>query len=151
MDALIGEGRLSDANNEVVIKSVYDPSPVRYSLPASNAFTGFTTTGGYTNNSSEFNVQGVFNKGWYFYCKPDKQGSTMFFPASGFRYYYAGSLDGVTACGFCCVAGPHDRSNGRFLDLYSGSVYPLSNAYRSYGYSVRSAEEKMFLMCIGGL
>ena len=27
-------------NDDVVIKSVYDPSPVGYSLPASNAFTG---------------------------------------------------------------------------------------------------------------
>ena len=35
-----------DANDDVVIKSVYDPSPVGYSLPASNAFTGFSSTGG---------------------------------------------------------------------------------------------------------
>ena len=52
-------------NDDTVIKTVYDPSPVGYSLPASNALTGFTTTGGNTINSSAFNVEGGFDKGWY--------------------------------------------------------------------------------------
>ena len=34
----------TDANDDVVIKTVYDPSPVGYTLPATNAFTGFTDT-----------------------------------------------------------------------------------------------------------
>ncbi len=42
----------TDANDDVVIKSVYDPSPVGYSLPAVNAFTGFTTTGHNIGNDS---------------------------------------------------------------------------------------------------
>lgn len=34
-----------DANDDAVIKTVYDPSPVGYTVPAPNAFTGITTTG----------------------------------------------------------------------------------------------------------
>ena len=132
----------TDGNDEVVIKSVYDPSPVGYSLPASNAFTGFTTTGGYTNNSSEFNVQGGFNKGWHFYTKPSKQGETVFLPASGYRYYNTGSLNSVTALGICWLAGPKDRSSGRSLRFRSGTANPLSSAYRSDGFPVRPALEK---------
>ena len=132
----------TDANDEVVIKSVYDPSPVGYSLPASNAFSGFTTTGGNTNNSSEFNVQGGFNKGWHFYRKPNRQGETFFFPASGWRTYNTGSLFHVTAHGFYWVAGPNNSIGGRYLGFGSGDVNPLVGYYRSFGFSVRSAEEK---------
>ena len=91
----------TDANDDVVIKSVYDPSPVGYSLPAVNAFTGFTTTGqnvGYWSTPltpeerTKFNVKGDFDKGYYFYTKKNKQGSTMFFPSSGYRGDGAGSL-----------------------------------------------------------
>ena len=132
----------TDANDDVVIKSVYDPSPVGYSLPASNAFTGFSITGNNTNNSSEFNVKGDFNKGWYFYCKPNKKGDTFFFPVCGYRFCNAGSLLGVTTTGYYLVAGPYDRSYGRILGFSSGSVYPLGNTDRSYGFTVRPAQEK---------
>ena len=132
----------TDANDEVVIKSVYDPSPVGYSLPASNAFTGFTTTGGYTGNSSEFNVNGGFDKGWNFYTKPNKQGNIFWFPACGYRHYNDGSLDFVTAFGFYWVAGPRGGSYGRSLSFRSGSVDPLGSSHRSYGFPVRPAQEK---------
>ena len=132
----------TEANDEVVIKSVYDPSPVGYSLPASNAFTGFTTTGGNTGNSSELNVKGDFDKGWYFYTKPNKQGNIFWFPASGWRHYNTGALNYVTTLGYYWVAGPYDRYNVRYLGFDSGGVHPLNSTHRSYGYSVRSAEEK---------
>ena len=131
----------NEANDEVVIKSVYDPSPVGYSLPAANVFTGFTTTGGYTNNPAEFNVNGVFDNGWYFYTKPSKQGSTVFFPTCGFRYDL-GSLSYVTTGGVYWVGGPDSRYFGRSLSFRSGTVGPLGDAERSYGYAVRCAQEK---------
>ena len=143
----------TDANDDVVIKSVYDPSPVGYSLPASNAFTGFTTTGqnvGYWSTpltpetKAKFNVKSEFEKGWYFYNKPNKQGGSIFFPACGCRSFITGSLNFVTTHGWYWVAGPNDRNYGRDLGFYSGDVYPLDYANRGYGLSVRSAEEKVF-------
>ena len=131
-----------------MIKSVYDPSPVGYSLPASNAFTGFTTTGGnvgspgVAGNPDYFNVKGGFDKGWYFYTKPNKQGSIVFFPSTGYRYYNPGSLGDVTTCGFYCVAGPLNRSYGRYLRFYSGFVSPLDFTARGYGFTVRPAVEE---------
>ena len=139
-------------NDDVVIKSVYDPSPVGYSLPAANAFTGFTTTGqnvGEWNNPAtpeeraKFNVKGNWDEGWYFYTKPNKKGDTVFFPACGYRYDYAGSLINVTAIGYYWVAGPYNAYIGRYLYLGSGDVYPLNHANRSHSFSVRSAEEKV--------
>ena len=145
----------TDANDDVVIKSVYDPSPVGYSLPASNAFTGFTTTGGNVSDwpnpltpetKAKFNVKGDFDKGWYFYTKPNKQGIPFFFPASGYRYYTTGSLHLVTTGGFCWVSGPLDRRYGRYLGFASGYVGPLVGTHRSYGLAVRSAEEKIIMV-----
>ena len=132
----------TDANDDVVLKTVYDPSPVGYSLPASNAFTGFTTTGQNSENASEFNVEGDFAKGWLFYTKPNKAGTTMFFPASGYRLNSSGSLSYVTTSGFYWVAGPLDSDGGRYFYFSSDYVYPLINAIRSFGLSVRCAAEK---------
>ena len=131
-----------DANDEVVIKRVYDPSPVGYSLPASNAFRGFSTTGNGTNNSSEYNVKGTWDKGWWFCGKANKSGATTFFPASGWRYNNSGTLNYVTANGVCWVAGPNNMVNSYYLNFDSGYVGPFDYTHRSYGYSVRSAEEK---------
>ena len=132
----------TDANDEVVIKRVYDPSPVGYSLPASNAFTGFTTIGGYTDNPSDWNVKGNFDNGWYFYTKPNKKGSTVFFLASGCRNYNSGSLYSVPPHGDYWSAEPADTSRSRYYYLTLDSVAPLYNLYRNYGFPVRSAEEK---------
>ena len=132
----------TDANDDVVIKSVYDPSPVGYSLPAANAFTGFTTTGNNTGNRAEYNVKGGFDKGWHFYCKPNKQGSTVFFPASGCRSFDTGSLDYVMTFGYYCVAGPANANTGRCLSFYSVNIDPLNFRNRSSGFAVRPAQEK---------
>ena len=135
----------TDNNDDVVIKSVYDPSPVGYSLPASNAFRGFSTTGNGTNNSSEYNVKGTWDKGWWFCGKANKSGATIFFPASGWRYNNSGTLNYVTANGVCWVAGPNNMVNSYYLNFDSGYVGPFDYTHRSYGYSVRSAEEKIII------
>ena len=138
-------------NDDVVIKSVYDPSPVGYSLPASNAFTGFTITGQNVNNwpnpmtpeqKALCNIKGDFNKGYYFYTKPNKQGNIFWFPACGYRYDYTGSLSDVTTHGHSWAAGPSTRDFSRYLSFGSEFVCPLYYSHRNYGLPVRSAEEK---------
>ncbi|MGP1621453.1 MAG: hypothetical protein ACTTGX_03155, partial [Candidatus Cryptobacteroides sp.] len=128
-------------NDEVVIKTVYDPSPVGYSLPASNAFTGFTSTGGNTYTASEFNVKGEFDKGFHFYRKPNKQGETVFFPASGFRYI-SGPLRRVTTYSHYWVADHFITHSGRGSYFGSDKITPLIFISRSYGFAVRPAQEK---------
>ena len=146
----------TDANDDVVIKSVYDPSPVGYSLPASNAFTGFTTTGGNVSDwpnpltpetKAKFNVKSDFDKGWYFYTKPNKQGETFFFLAVGRRYLESGRLLGVNISGWCWTTGPTNPGGGHLLNFASEYVYPLHGyGTRSDSFLVRSAEEKIVLV-----
>ena len=142
-------------NDEVVIKSVYDPSPVGYSLPAVNAFTGFTTTGqnvGYWSTPltpeerTKFNVKGDFDNGWHFYTKPYKQGSTIFFPACGGRSPDKGILYLVSLHSICQLAGPGTNKQGLHFYFYSYSINTIYSNSRSYGFSVRSAEEKVVLV-----
>ena len=142
----------TDANDEVVIKSVYDPSPVGYSLPASNAFTGFTTTGGNVGSpppAIPFNIDKInsnldFNKGWYFYTKLGKQGIPFFFQASGWREIDKGNIYLTLTHGFYWVAIPNTIPNrGRNLGFNFQNVFPLDFNYNySFGLAVRSAEER---------
>ena len=140
----------TDANDDKVIKSVYDPSPVGYSLPASNAFTGFTTTGQQVGNwtipatSEQVNAKFPFDKGWYFYTKPYKQGSTIFFPACGGRSPDKGILYLVSLHSICQLAGPGTDIQGLHFYFFSYSIGTIYSNSRSYGFAVRSAEEREF-------
>ena len=130
-------------NDDKVIKSVYDPSPVGYSLPTANAFTGFTTIGYTTSNSALLNVKGNYDRGWDFYSKPNKQGDTVFFPTCGYRYYNVGTFYELNVYGYYWVAGPNRTSNyGLRLCLNARYIEPLDDNLRSYGFNVRCAQEK---------
>ncbi|WP_431431755.1 fimbrillin family protein [Bacteroides hominis] len=131
------------ANDNPVVKTVYDPSPVGFKLPPGNVFTGFTTTGGSTSTSSEIN--GTWSssslKGWNFYTDSSKS-KTIFFPASGYRYRSNGMVSSVGSYGFCWSAVPLSQSNGRYLYFSSLEVIPLSTSnYRAVGFGVRSCQE----------
>ena len=129
------------ANDHSVVKTIYDPCPAGYKMPPSNAFTGFTTTGQYTNNLSQFNVSGVWNNGWNFYCDPSKT-QTVFFPASGGRNYLSAVPYNVGSNAYYWTAGPINTNNGRHLYFRPGLVSPLGNGSRSYGFVVRAAQEE---------
>ncbi|MGP1621384.1 MAG: hypothetical protein ACTTGX_02800 [Candidatus Cryptobacteroides sp.] len=142
-----------DANDDLVIKSVYDPSPVGYSLPASNAFTGFTTTGqnvGEWNNPAtpeDINAKQPFDKGWYFYTKPNKKGNLFWFPTIGFRHYNSGKMSDVFVYGFTMSAGTHNLDGALVFKYFLESeIFPINTNYRNHACQVRSAEEKIIMV-----
>ena len=131
------------ANDNPVVKTVYDPSPVGFKLPPGNVFTGFTTTGGSTSTSSEIN--GTWSssslKGWNFYTDSSKS-KTIFFPASGYRYRSNGMVSNVSSYGFYWSAVPSSPTKGHYLYFSSLEVIPLSTSnYRAVGFGVRSCQE----------
>jgi uncharacterized protein (TIGR02145 family) len=128
------------ANDAEVKKTVYDPCPAGYHMPASNAFTGFTTTGRNTYTSSQFKVSGSFDKGWNFYTSSAKT-STIFFPAAGRRNGGFGTLYDVGSNGYYWSAVSSNVFYGRGLDFTSSLVYPLNGLIRSGGCSVRPVQE----------
>ena len=142
----------TDGNDDVVIKSVYDPSPVGYSLPASNAFRGFTTTGqnaGAENtpgNPDHFNVKFPFDNGWYFYTKPGKAGLNTFIPATGVRLCSNGNIRYLSPInGFEWNADITGEKRGRTLFFLNNRIDSKSDDWKSWGHPVRSAEEKIII------
>ena len=138
------ENTTTGFNDNSVVKTVYDPCPVGFKMPASNAFTGFTANG---QNGGTMNVDGTSdwqtyqnNFGHNFWTNSSKT-ATINFPASGYRYNLDGSLYGVGGSGFYWSAVPISTSLGCGLNFYSGSVYPLSGYDRSYGFAARPVSE----------
>ena len=138
----------SNTGNDLpVIKTVYDPSPVGFKLPANNAFTRFTTTGVNSTQAEEMNVQGTkdatnfsANFGWNFFTD-GSNASTIYFPASGLRFDFDGSFGLVKVVGYYCSAVPNNVRYVCCLNFRSGNVHPLNLAGRAYGFAVRPVTE----------
>ncbi len=137
---------LGTTNNNPVNKTVYSPSPTNFSEPKTAAFTGFTSNGVNTSNSSEYNVSGGFSKGWNFFCQPKATGGTAFFSALGMRDVYSGDVNtstggaivGVSGGGLYWFAGPSGSSNyARYLSFNPNLIYPQVEYYRACGFTVR--------------
>ena len=134
-------------NDNSVVKTVYDPSPVGFKMPASNAFTGFTTTGQYSSTQSELNVDGTSdwqtyqnNFGHNFWTSSSKT-ATIYFPASGYRNYGIGSLGFVGSRGYYWSAVPFSTLYSCSLYFGSGDMTPLYNVYRACGFAARPVSE----------
>ena len=125
-------------NDNAVIKTIYDPCPVGFKMPASNAFTGFTTNG---ENRGTVNASGTQGDGWNFNNKIFNPDATVYFPASGYRHNANGSLIGIGEAGYYWSAVPADIGNGCYLFFYRGNVNPKYTSHRSYAYSVRPVSE----------
>ena len=131
-------------NDNPVVKTVYDPCPVGFKMPANNAFTGFTANG---QNGGTMNVDGTDdgqtyqnNFGHNFWTSSSKT-ATINFPASGIRYYNDGSLSVVGSYGYYWSAVPYDTRSSCDLYFYSGRVVPLGDTTRTFGFSVRAVSE----------
>ena len=128
-------------NDNSVVKTVYDPCPAGFKMPASNAFTGFTTTGQNTSTQSQFNVSGAWDWGWNFNNKITSPDATVYFPASGYRGGAAGSRYGVGVYGYYWSAVPYSTYDGCYLFFGQWDVYPQYYISLSYGFSVRPVAE----------
>ena len=125
-------------NDNAVVKTIYDPCPAGFHMPASNAFTGFTTNG---QNGGTMNVSGAWDWGWNFNNKITSPDATVYFPASGYRNSGDGSLRNVGSFGFCWSAVPLSTIYGCSLSFVSGGVAPQNSYRRSGGFVVRPVSE----------
>lgn len=137
--AMTASSSLAD-DQDTVIKTIYDPCPPDYVMPSGRAFTGFTSTGSNSEDSTQFNVVGAFANGWKF-KKNTNDTVGNFFPASGSRANGTGGLTGMGGHGRYWVCAPNSQASARFLYFSSGGVYPLYYNYRSSGFSVRPCRE----------
>lgn len=114
-----------DFNNGPVVKTIYDPCPPGFKVPAPKAFTGFTTTGVYTTDRENFNVSGTWNNGWHFNNKLTNPNATVYFQALGYRGYDALNIIGMNAYGYYWAAsvGPYNGCRGYGLSIGENIIY----------------------------
>ena len=126
-------GNTNTANSvstSAITKSVYDPCPAGFKMPGSNAFTGFSTG------------NGTWAKGYTF--TDSSNGTSVFFPAAGYRSSSSGALSDVGSNGNYWSAVP-DVADGAwsllfFSDEFSDEVGPQSSVDRALGFSVRPVQ-----------
>ena len=125
-------------NDNAVVKTIYDPCPAGFHMPASNAFTGFTTNG---QNYGPMNVSGAWDYGFNFNNKISSPDATVYFPASGLRSGYSGSSNSVGSNGYYWSAVP-GSTNSACAQTFSQSNVESQNYYdRWYGFPVRPVAE----------
>ena len=123
-------------NANAKTKTVYDPSPVGFRVPALDAWSGF--------KSSNFTWGTVNGDNGRTYTQ-----SGLFFPASGFRSYGRGGMDNVGSYGYFWSSSPRSSGNNQlllaetssFLLFLSMGVNPSSNGNRVDGCPVRCVKE----------
>ena len=137
-------GGQDKGNDDAVIKTIYDPSPVGFTVPGGNAFTGFTATG---MNKATMNVDGtdvksVFqaNMGHHYWTNSNKE-ETIFFPAAGYMDNGNGALLWYKQYGDFWTALPADINNGCVMGIQHDFTYPRFVNVRTYGFSIRPAAE----------
>ncbi|MGP1472163.1 MAG: hypothetical protein ACTTJN_01220 [Prevotella intermedia] len=133
-------------NDDAVIKTIYDPSPAGFKMPASNAFTGFNITGeaagGPANANSTAGSETNYktNFGHNFWTNNSKT-ATIFFPASGYRDKSTGVLYYVGEHGFYWLAIPNFKRFGGGMFFIWNNVIPRFNYTPSVGFPVRPVSE----------
>lgn len=136
----------NQANNQTVVKTIYDPCPVGFSVPANDAFTGFTQTGlngGTKNVDGTGDTQTYKNNFGHNFWTNSKKTETIFFPAVGFREAKDGNIVSYyEKFGDYWTATPTDMNNGSVMGFDVNSVHPLYRNIRAFGFAVRPAAEK---------
>lgn len=128
----------NEEQNDDMIETIYDPSPVGYKVPASKAFSGFALDGSDATSIDIINKEGDFYYGWNLYTKPGKQGSTILFAASSQRTYDTGKANGAAEYGMYWSANPSIESgmteHAYYLYIQPTKLTTHSEHARSYGF-----------------
>ena len=121
-------------------KSIYDPCPSGWRVPDGGSNGIWSTALG---SSSSFNDESLYsstNKGMNFSGRFGSA-STIWYPASGFRNSYDGSLSNVGSHGFYWSASPGSYNAFSLYFHNNGNVNPSYSSSRAYGRSVRCLQE----------
>lgn len=141
-----------DFNDHPVVKTIYDPCPAGFKMPATNAFTGFSTTGTTVSEPAQFNVAGAWDNGWHFKAGGSST-ETVYFPSAPMRHMDNAGLynpDGGSYWSATLIM--HDHGTGAGANRYSlagggmffrqNGLWPQYHAWQTYGSSVRPVKDE---------
>ena len=124
-------------------KSIYDPCPAGWRVPDGGDDGIWSTALGSSDDFSEPILYDGTNRGINFSVKFGSA-STIWYPASGYRYYDVGSLSLVGYHSRYWSASPSSYlSYGAYRLFFNntGDVLPSNGSHRAYGGSVRCLQE----------
>ena len=136
-------------NDDAVVKTIYDPCPAGFKMPASNAFTGFTSDGRNQITPANINADGTAdspgtkfstNYGHNFWTNSSKN-ATIFFPASGFRRSTDGVFIDLGMGSLYWSAVSYGPNNSCSMKFYWNTVRPVDAYARSHGFAARPVSE----------
>ena len=127
---------LTTMNDNEVLKTIYDPSPVRFKMPAPNAYTGFRNG----NTGYVPLYEGSWDAGYYFKTGLTNP-SSIYFRANGYRSYSNGSLMAVTKQGLYWLSGAQTEKKAYHLLFQDKNVAPAYYNLRSNGFPVCPVSE----------
>ncbi len=121
----------TDNITTATVKTVYDPCPAGFCVPTGNLYS-------YIDSGVNFGWDGT-NMG----LNLTSVTPNVFFPASGYRNYSAGSLSSVGSTGYSWSASAYGSNayNARGLGFSSG-LWLWNYGTRSYGFPVRAVAEE---------
>ena len=139
-------------NDDDVIKTIYDPSPAGFKMPAPNAFTGFAryeNGGSYSVSITIYNVDETYeytkflaNGGHNFWTNSSKT-SSIYFPVFTCRHEDYGLLN-ADGTWYWSNNPVQSYATGRMgaMRITSNSIYAVNmGTYRSLGAAVRPISE----------
>ena len=121
-------------------KSIYDPCPAGWRVPDGGSNGVWSKALGSSERFTDKSLYNSSNEGMNFSGKFGSA-STIWYPASGYRYSRDGSLDDVGSSGHCWSASPNSKYAYSLDFDFSGYVVPLAGNFRAYGLSVRCLKE----------
>ena len=141
-NAAITAANENDDSQASAIKTIYDPCPVGWIMPASRFATGFTTSGSNVGSDAPTGCEviGSFANGWSFKKNADDE-LGFFIPAAGSRSRSSGALNVVGSFGYWWSFSPGSQAGARGLLFVASAVYPLNTYNRSNGYAVLPSRE----------
>ena len=113
-------------------KSIYDPCPAGWRVPDGGR-NGIWSKAGFDDTTSDWTNRGIS----FSISSP----STTWYPASGYRHHYDGSLSYVGYYNYYWSASPGSNLAYYLYFDKGGSVSPSGCATRASGYSVRCLQE----------
>ena len=131
-------------NDNPVVKTVYDPCPVGFKMPANNAFTGFTAdakNGGTKNVDGTDNSQTYYNNFGHNFWTNSSKTATINFPASGLYDGNDGSLFFVGGTGHYWSAVPNKTYDGCTMQFAPSYVNPRDRGGWAWAFAVRPVSE----------
>ena len=124
-------------------KSIYDPCPSGWRVADGGSNGVWSKALGSSSSFTQSSLYNSTNEGINFFGKFGSA-STIWYPASGFRNYYDGSLCSVGSYGIYGYYWSASPNYGYAYGLYfngNGNVDPSYSSLRAYGRSVRCLQE----------